>query len=112
MNLLWISEGPTLDHRPERFKRRFVTRNRPPALQFHRAAGLDSLHDGRMLHNLTSVSFECCRTQRLSAMLSSLSKDNGIFRFVRMLMLMPVSVTASAPVPVAVRGEIADVAVL
>ena len=34
MNLLWISEGPALDHRPERFKRRFVTRNRPPALQF------------------------------------------------------------------------------
>ena len=34
MNLLWISEGPALDQRPERFKRRFVTRNRPPALQF------------------------------------------------------------------------------
>ena len=34
MNLLWISEGPALDHRPERFKRRFVTRNRQPALQF------------------------------------------------------------------------------
>ena len=34
MNLLWISEGPALDHRPERFKRCFVTRNRPPALQF------------------------------------------------------------------------------
>ena len=34
MNLLGISEGPALGHRPERFKRRFVTRNRPPALQF------------------------------------------------------------------------------
>ena len=34
MNFLWISEGPALGHRPERFKRRFVTRNRPPALQF------------------------------------------------------------------------------
>ena len=44
-------------------------------------------HDGRMLHNLTSVSFECCRTQRLSAMLSSFSKDNGIFRFIILLVL-------------------------
>ena len=34
MNLLWISEGSALDHRPERFKPRVVTRNRPPALQF------------------------------------------------------------------------------
>ena len=34
MNLLGISEGPALGHHPERFKRRFVTRNRPPALQF------------------------------------------------------------------------------
>ena len=30
-----ISGGdPALGHRPERFKRRFVTRNRPPVLQF------------------------------------------------------------------------------
>ena len=34
MNFLWISEGPALGHRLERFKRHFVTHNRPPALQF------------------------------------------------------------------------------
>jgi hypothetical protein len=34
MNLLWISGGPALGHSPERFKRCFVTRNRPAALQF------------------------------------------------------------------------------
>eukprot|EP01043_Picozoa_sp_COSAG02_P022556 COSAG02_NODE_1176_length_14061_cov_96.089529_11_plen_66_part_00 len=28
LNLLGISEGPTVGHRPERFKRCFVTRNR------------------------------------------------------------------------------------
>ena len=34
MNLIGISVGRAVGHRPERFKRRFVTRNRPPALQF------------------------------------------------------------------------------
>ena len=34
MNFLGISEGPALCQRPQRFKRRFATRNRPAALQF------------------------------------------------------------------------------
>jgi hypothetical protein len=34
MNLLGISVGPAVGHRPERFKRRFVTRNRSVTLLF------------------------------------------------------------------------------
>ena len=34
MNSVRISDCSALGHRPERFKRHFVTHNRPPALQF------------------------------------------------------------------------------
>ena len=71
MNLLGISEGPALGHRPERFKRRFVTRNRPPALQLlDIAAYLADIDAAR------DADVDRCRVCRGPALLSATSPEH------------------------------------